>query len=59
MVDIHCHALYGVDDGAGSIEESTAMLQQAESQGVETIVPAGKSMLFPRGRGLCADRVFL
>ncbi len=38
MVDIHCHALYGVDDGAGSIEESTAMLQQAESQGVETIV---------------------
>ena len=38
MVDIHCHALYGVDDGAGGIEESTAMLQQAKSQGVETIV---------------------
>ncbi len=38
MVDIHCHALYGVDDGAKSIEESIAMLQQAKSQGVEAVV---------------------
>lgn len=38
MVDIHCHALYGVDDGASSIEESIAMLQRANSQGIEAIV---------------------
>lgn len=38
MVDIHCHALYGVDDGAGNIEESIAMLRRANSQGIEAIV---------------------
>ncbi len=38
MVDIHCHALFGVDDGAKSMEESIAMLQQAKSQGIEAIV---------------------
>lgn len=38
MIDIHCHALYGVDDGAKSIEESIAMLQQAKSQGIEAVI---------------------
>lgn len=38
MIDIHCHALYGVDDGADSMEESMAMISQARSQGVEAVV---------------------
>lgn len=38
MVDIHCHLLYGVDDGAKTIEESIAMLKEAQSQGIEAIV---------------------
>lgn len=38
MVDIHCHALYGVDDGASSIEESIAMLRRADSQGIKAVV---------------------
>ena len=38
MIDIHCHALYGVDAGAKSMEESVAMLSQAKSQGVEAII---------------------
>lgn len=38
MVDIHCHALYGVDDGAKSIEESIDMIRLANSQGVEAII---------------------
>lgn len=38
MVDIHCHALYGVDDGAKTLEESIAMIRQAYSQGIEAIV---------------------
>ena len=29
MIDIHCHLLYGVDDGADTIEESVEMLKLA------------------------------
>lgn len=32
MVDIHCHALYGVDDGAHDIEEAAAILKQEKSR---------------------------
>lgn len=32
MIDIHCHLLYGVDDGAKTIEESVAMLRQQKSR---------------------------
>lgn len=38
MVDIHCHLLYGVDDGAATIEESVKMLQHAKNQGVTAII---------------------
>lgn len=34
MIDIHCHLLYGVDDGAKTIEESVAMLEEAKRQGI-------------------------
>jgi protein-tyrosine phosphatase len=38
MIDIHCHLLFGVDDGAQTIEESIAMLCAAREQGVEAII---------------------
>lgn len=38
MRDIHCHILPGVDDGAGSLEESLAMLEAAKRNGVTSIV---------------------
>ena len=38
MVDIHCHILPGVDDGAESIEESLTMLRKAATGGVKSIV---------------------
>ena len=38
MVDIHCHLLYGVDDGAGTIEESVAMLGEAKEQGIQAMI---------------------
>lgn len=37
-VDIHCHLLPGIDDGAGDFEESLAMARLSVAQGVDTIV---------------------
>ncbi len=38
MIDIHCHVLPGVDDGAESIEESLEMLRRAAAAGTEIVV---------------------
>ena len=38
MVDIHCHLLPGVDDGAGDWEESVAMARMAAHDGTKTII---------------------
>lgn len=38
MIDIHCHILPGVDDGAKHMEDSIAMAKAAVSQGIHTII---------------------
>ena len=38
MIDLHCHILPGVDDGAKTIEESLAMLTLAAEEGIKTII---------------------
>lgn len=38
MIDIHSHLLYKVDDGAKSLEESAAMLEDAKQQGVDAMI---------------------
>ena len=38
MIDIHSHIVFSVDDGPRTREESLALLQEAFSQGVRTIV---------------------
>ncbi|AQX55568.1 tyrosine-protein phosphatase [Priestia flexa] len=38
MIDIHCHILPGVDDGAQTIDDSIEMARQAVSEGIRTIV---------------------
>lgn len=38
MIDIHCHVLYGVDDGAQTLDDTRALLSQAYEQGIKTII---------------------
>lgn len=38
MIDIHCHILPGVDDGAKHLEDSVAMARQAVAEGIHTII---------------------
>ncbi|SDM56227.1 tyrosine-protein phosphatase [Sediminibacillus halophilus] len=38
MIDIHCHILPGIDDGAKHMEDSLEMAREAVSQGIHTII---------------------
>lgn len=38
MIDLHCHILPGIDDGAQTMEDSLSMARQAVSEGIHTIV---------------------
>lgn len=38
MIDIHSHIIYGIDDGAKSIEESVILCRQAMENGIKSIV---------------------
>src|SRR5436305_832985 len=49
MVDIHCHIVPGVDDGAASLEMSLAMIEQARACGVTAILTT------PHIRGVSGD----
>lgn len=51
MIDIHCHALPGIDDGPASTEQSLAMLRRAEADGIRTIIATPHlSARYPRTR---------
>ena len=47
MIDLHCHILPGVDDGARTIEDSVAMARMAADAGTKTIC-ATPHMLHPQ-----------
>lgn len=38
MIDIHCHILPGIDDGASTLDDSLEMARQAADQGITKIV---------------------
>ena len=38
MRDIHCHIMYGIDDGSKSLEQSIEILKNAYSNGITDIV---------------------
>ncbi len=54
MIDIHCHILPGIDDGAKTMEEALLILQKAERAGVTDIVLTPHYM---RGTVYNADNV--
>ena len=49
MIDIHCHLLYGVDDGPKTFAESRDMLREAARQGIRQIIltPHYRHGMFP------------
>lgn len=58
MIDIHSHILYGLDDGASSVDESVAMLRLAAEGGTTDIVatPHANSR-FPFDPDLVDERI--
>ena len=38
MIDLHCHILSGLDDGAKSVEDSLAMAEMAIADGITHVV---------------------
>ncbi|MFK2825937.1 tyrosine protein phosphatase [Bacillus sp. B190/17] len=52
MVDLHCHILPGVDDGAETLKDSLTMAKEAEKEGIKTIVatPHHKNGLYNNER---------
>lgn len=38
MIDMHCHLLFGVDDGAQTLSDSIAMLDVARQQGITDMI---------------------
>lgn len=38
MIDLHCHALPGIDDGPETIEGSLALMRAARAVGIDTVV---------------------
>ena len=50
MVDIHSHIVFGVDDGAKTIEDSLAMLELAAESGTTDIVATPHSEHYDAAR---------
>ncbi|WHZ06190.1 tyrosine protein phosphatase [Neobacillus sp. YX16] len=59
MIDIHCHILPGVDDGAQSLSDSINMAKKAVEQGIHTIVatPHHMNSRYENPKQLIIDRV--
>jgi len=60
FADIHTHIIPGIDDGAGSIEETIEMLRIAYSQGTRAIVATPHMFLdlFPNHDAIAVRRAF-
>jgi|GEM_PF-3399647 len=60
MLDIHNHTLFGVDDGAESLEISIAMLKEAQKQQIDAVIPGdlpeGRTKPWGTGQAVLAAR---
>lgn len=60
MLDIHNHTLFGVDDGAESLEISIAMLKEAKKQQIDAVIPGdlpeGRTKPWGTGQAVLAAR---
>ena len=59
MIDIHCHILPGLDDGAKNLSNSIQMAKQAVEQGIRTIVatPHHLNQQYENPREIILDKV--
>jgi protein-tyrosine phosphatase len=59
MIDIHCHILPGIDDGAQSIEDTIKMARAAVDEGIHTIIatPHHKNSKYDNPKDLIIPRV--
>ena len=49
MIDLHSHILYGLDDGAATLEEALAMCRMAAADGIQVIAATPHSPTSPAG----------
>ena len=38
MKDLHCHLLYGIDDGSSTIDESIELIKESKKQGIDEFI---------------------
>lgn len=57
MIDLHCHILPGIDDGARTVDESLTMAMLAADDGVETVVATPHSPGSVASREYSADLI--
>jgi protein-tyrosine phosphatase len=56
LVDIHCHIVPGVDDGAADIDIALAMIEEAKAVGVTSILTTPHLRAHPDERGTHVDQ---
>lgn len=61
MIDIHCHILPEVDDGARTLEDSLAMARKAVNEGIHTIIatPHHKNSQFENPKENILEKVIM
>ncbi|MBT2678812.1 tyrosine protein phosphatase [Bacillus sp. ISL-35] len=59
MIDIHCHILPGIDDGARGLDDTLDMAREAVNEGIHTIIatPHHKNNKYDNPQGIILQKV--